>query len=522
MSKIKSVFYRFYVNRNYLFVLVIILSPILFDLEYLFYPFLYRNNFMPPSYLFINLLIPVVTLLVLIITYFRKKTINKYLLIYIVLLFIFIYFHNKQADNLYEILILPFRFSYNLAIENQYFLVLFMPILLYYIFYSFELDFRKIIFILGALSVILSLIIIISNLTMVGFSTYSSEFTLSNFFSWFNVYPSSIDSRLLTTRFFFKEGNTISAYFLSMYPFVVLLFLNAKGRWIWAAASCVILQSLAMFIIGTRTATFGAILVIVLSFILVYFLEFNIINKKIYLNFLIIIIVFQIVVLPFSPAVKNQVSNFKNNSWVLDDEWIRRNFANQMDDNDLISGSDEYYYYYLNIFEDYKWLLTIPNDYYHIKYSYYFDPKFYVDLIFKTDLLKRQSSRQFQRIFYNYKWKNLSNPQKLLGMGYSRFYSGSILLEQDFLLQFYSFGVIGFLLLIIPYMSFFYYIYKIISKKREFNLFICFSLISILVFLSSAYFSGHVLDRLFITTSMALVMSGFIRYSNITQISKKD
>jgi len=252
-----------------------------------------------------------------------------------------------------------------------------------------------------------------------------------------------------------------------LFPFVVLLFLNAKGCWKLLSFVLIILQSLAMYIIGTRTSTFGAILIIIISIILVYFSKFEAINRKAHLKFLIILFFMQIIVLPFSPAIRNQLNSNKNNSWVLEDDWIRIDFANQMNGNGLVSGTDEYYFYYLNIIEDYKWLLTIPKKYYYEKYSYYFDPKFYVDLIFNTDLISRQSSRQFQRIFFSNKWDNLSFSQKLFGMGYSRFYTGSILLEQDFLLQYFSYGIIGFILIITPLAYYLFYVFKIFLKSKS-------------------------------------------------------
>ena len=166
--------------------------------------------------------------------------------------------------------------------------------------------------------------------------------------------------------------------------------------------------------------------------------------------------------------------------------------------------------------EDYKWLLTIPKDYYYDKYSFYYDPKFYVDLIFKNDLINRQSSRQFQKIFYNYKWENLSFAQKLFGMGYSRFYTGSIVLEQDFVLHYYTYGVFGVILLLVPLL---YYIYLIIkrlfTKEIKSDISLYYMLLSIFLLFTSAYFSGHVLDKLVTTTSVVLVMA------NISNNSRK-
>lgn len=494
-------------------VAIIILCPLMFELEYLIYPFLYRNYLPLPSFIFSNLFIPLLSLVILFITYYRKRKINIFLFIYTLIIFIFIYLHNKSSEDLFELLKLTNNFSYNSAIENQYSYILFLPILLFYTFYALRIDRQYLINMLGLVSIVLSIIIVISNLLLISLSTYSSDYTAVNFLSWFNEFPNDMDFRLLTSRFYFKEGNTLSAYLLMLYPYVILLFFKIGNKFKPLFLIFVVIQSHAMFIVGTRIATFGSVLIIGFTILIVYYDKY-INNRILYLILFTALILMQLVVLPFSPAIKNQLNNYNNISMVQKDDWIRLDFANEINSSGLDSDSDEYYFYYLNIIDDYKWLLTIPKDYYYDRYSFYYDPKFYVDLIFKNDLINRQSSRQFQRIFYNYKWENLTFVQKLFGMGYSRFYTGSIVLEQDFILQYYAYGVFGVILLLVPL---FYYIYLIIkglfTKKIKSNMTISYMLLSIFLLFSSAYFSGHVLDKLVTTSSVVLIMANISNFS---------
>lgn len=505
-------------NTNFIkniIVAIIILCPLMFELEYLIYPFFYRNYLPLPSFIFSNLVIPLFSLVILFITYFKKRKINIFLFIYTLIIFIFIYLHNKSSEDLFELLKLTYNFSYNSAIENQYSYILFLPILLFYTFNELEIDRQYLINMFGFVSIVLSIIIVISNFLLISLSTYSSNYTTLNFLSWFNEFPKDMDFRLLTSRFYFKEGNTLSAYLLMLYPYVILLFFKISNKLRLLFFIFVVIQSLAMFIIGTRIATFGSVLIIGFTILIVYFDKY-LNNRVLFLKLFIALLLVQLVVLPFSPAIKNQLNNYNNNSMIQKDDWIRLDFANEIDSSGLDSDSDEYYFYYLNIIEDYKWLLTIPKDYYYDKYSFYYDPKFYVDLIFKNDLINRQSSRQFQKIFYNYKWENLSFAQKLFGMGYSRFYTGSIVLEQDFVLHYYTYGVFGVILLLVPLL---YYIYLIIkglfTKEIKSDISLYYMLLSIFLLFTSAYFSGHVLDKLVTTTSVVLVMA------NISNNSRK-
>ena len=58
----------------------------------------------------------------------------------------------------------------------------------------------------------------------------------------------------------------------------------------------------------------------------------------------------------------------------------------------------------------------------------------------------------YSLIFFNYKYQNLTPAQKVLGMGYSTFMNGSIVLEQDFKQQVYTLGYAGVMLCCVPWL----------------------------------------------------------------------
>ena len=188
----------------------------------------------------------------------------------------------------------------------------------------------------------------------------------------------------------------------------------------------------------------------------------------------------------------------------------------------MIPGSAEFNFYYQNIFENYYWLLTISEEYYKWFYPYVIDPKFYVDLIFEYDFWERQSGRQFQQIFFDYKWDKLNDTQKLFGFGYSRFMMGSILLEQDFLMQKYTLGYLGTVILTFPWLGLLIYmLYQVVRNiKKACNFDLIVYGVAFGAILGGAYMSGHVLDQFFSSTFLAL-FAGIILYK-LNQLKKED
>jgi hypothetical protein len=167
------------------------------------------------------------------------------------------------------------------------------------------------------------------------------------------------------------------------------------------------------------------------------------------------------------------------------------------------------------MFEQYYFLLTIPAIYYEWYYPYTIDPKFYVDLVFNYTLYERASGRQFQRIFFDYKWNKLTDQQKLFGFGYSRFMQGSILLEQDFLMQKYTFGLIGTILMTAPWILLLLIIlYRVLTKiNQHLNLNFIATGIGFVGILLAAYLSGHVLDQFLTNVYLALLLAVLFKSS---------
>ena len=146
--------------------------------------------------------------------------------------------------------------------------------------------------------------------------------------------------------------------------------------------------------------------------------------------------------------------------------------------------------------------------YYTEYYSYQHDPKFWFDVCMMP-VFDRVNGRQIETIFFNYKYQNLTSPEKLLGMGYSTFMNGSIVLERDFVMQIYTLGYIGELLCVVPWILICLYglVQFIRNWKKLLNLENMMLIVSLGAGLGSAYLSGHMLDQFITTIFMALIVA---------------
>lgn len=497
-----------HINNENLVVLmmaVVIVQPI-FDIDYLLFPLLDKINVPLPSTFLYFIGLPLLIFFAFLIKEQNKKRTLIFAGIYIGLIGVYTIAHHFYVRDMFEQLYLTNRYIYSVSTEIRYILTLVIPFGLVYAFYRTELNTDSIKKIVIVSSALISVPIFLSNLFLFGPATYYDGPTLANFPTWFFGIYETHHPKSLTTKFFFSEGNTTGIILFSIYPLLIRQLFTEKRRLL--VLSLIFIQGWAMYVLATRVATYGVPLMIA-AVIFVYL--FLVVLKKERFNwkpFVMLIVIFSIFFasLPLTPAVKNLEIDNRNDLAVFENDENRKEWKDEIDNIDLIPGTAEFNYYYQHIFEVYYWLLTIPDVYYKWYYPYVIDPKFYVDLIFEYEFWERKSGRQFQQIFFDYKWDKLDDTQKLFGFGYSRFMMGSILIEQDFVMQTYTLGYIGVALLNLPWIGVvLYMLYLALRRiKSACNFDLIVLAISIVSILGGAYLSGHVLDQFFSTTYLAL------------------
>ena len=215
-------------------------------------------------------------------------------------------------------------------------------------------------------------------------------------------------------------------------------------------------------------------------------------------------------IIPYCPAYQNQQFDAADYSTLKMDDSIREGYRKGIEEGaeGFEPFSPAWVDYYVYMFEQYKFLMGVTQSvYYEYWYDYHVDPKFWVDLIFDYELEDRANARQVEKIFYNYKWQYLTTPQKLTGLTYSLFMWGGINIEQDFLLQAYSFGYLGFPLIMGPWICLLLYVvYKFLIsvKYKKWTMFNIVTLMSLSLGIVTSYLSGHGLDQF--TTNMFMTL----------------
>ena len=149
------------------------------------------------------------------------------------------------------------------------------------------------------------------------------------------------------------------------------------------------------------------------------------------------------------------------------------------------------------------------------KYNYKFDPKFWFNIFdysIKNGVIE---NREMQRLISNRIIENNHHYIKyqLFGYSFSRMRNGQIYMEHDILVQTFTMGYIGLVLLIGPYLVVVGIIsIKVLKKmKRKIALFNITFLISIYATLGTSILTGHILDELFITIYIGFICGYFLQ-----------
>ncbi len=523
MKMLNNLFKKYANNENIitLMVLVVLLQPIV-DIDYLLYPYLDPIGLPLPSTIFYFIGVPLVVMLAFLVKEQNKRKVFMFSTFYLLVIGVYFIAHHAVVKDMFELLYLTNRYDYTLTNELKYILTLIIPFGLIYAFFKSEFNQKLINKVVVWSSILIAFPIFFSNLFLFGQSTYYQGPTMANFPTWFMGIYDRFNPKMLATRFYFSEGNTTGIVLFAIYPMLIRQYFSTTKKWF--ILTLIIIQGWAMLILATRVATYGASLMLAVTlaiWLVLVFIKKEKFAWKPFVTLTLVMLMF-VAALPYTPAVKNLEVDNRNNQLVFDDEDLRQQFKDEIDDEELIPGTAEFNFYYQHIFEDYYWLLTISEEYWKWFYPYQIDPKFYVDLIFEYDFWERQSGRQFQQIFFDYKWEKLNETQKLFGFGYSRFMMGSILLEQDFIMQKYTLGYLGTILLTFPWLAML--IYMFYSIIRNFKKACDFDLVVLVVgygaILGGAYMSGHVLDQFFSSTYLAF-MAGLVLFK-LKQLKKAD
>ncbi|MBR0462257.1 MAG: O-antigen ligase family protein [Erysipelotrichaceae bacterium] len=455
------------------------------------------------------IVLPLLVLLVFFAYEKNKKRIATMFGIYAAVFAVYYVIHCYSANNIQYTIYLTKNFYFSLYDETAYTLTLLLPLVYVYVFYLSDINERILKKICITLSATTSLPIFISNLFVFGMSTYAG-YTKDSFLSWFSLPfdAKECHPRYYATKFFFEEGNTIGILMLMVLPFLYYFLYKEKDRKRKAVLTAlIVIHSLSMIILSTRLATYTSAIIPAAMFIIymvLLFLKKETLQKS-YIITLVAVILMTSVIIPYSPAYQNQLIDATNYQFIKEDDRIKEEARTNLKEGEKNpKWSEEWRNFYTYMFEAYVSLINVtPPVYYTYYYDYKYDPEFWVRFIFDYELEERVNGRQLEAIFTRYKWNELSSAQKLTGLGYGTFMRGGIIIERDFVRQYYSYGPIGAILIMGGWIVLLAYtgIKLLLGYKRNKWTYLNISLfMSVCMGYLSSYVSGHTLDEL--TTSM--------------------
>ena len=420
--------------------------------------------------------------------FFNKKNLKnlKIIGIYGVFLLIYILFHHFISSGIDNS---GFKtFSYSIVTELFYMIRMLLPILVILITYKLKPTKEEVIKLFLFVAAITSIIIVGMNLLNIACASYGGGFIKANFFNWFfnkKYLPSD-----LASKGWFNSANQISGLMFILFPICIYSLYEkiTKPRII-----ITLLTLLSMIMLGTRVASYGWILIITMMIFLYLFYSFVFKTCKFdckKFGLVLLVLVFGLSLMTKAPIVNVGVT------------------YSDKDEKEMKSIKAE-----VNLEEKLKYSGTQPIYYMEI-YPYKEHRKFWVNLVENVSPEKRVGNRNSEKLITDDIAKTYETAYtSLFGLGYSRFINTYLYLEQDFVIHYYTIGILGIIVFLCPYFLIAaYFVFKKIQKKK-FILFDIVILSGLILPLCISYFSGHIIDELIISLYLGFI-TGYLLYDS--------
>lgn len=458
-------------DRDKIFKLVVLIyfaiSPI-FDIIYLY-------SHVTTS---IRVLCVLVFVVITVVFYKDSRKDFKFLLCYYLAMIGYLIINIIHAQGFYTLV--PNGLNYSAISEAMTLLKLCMPFSILFVLKYQKITKKEFFKVINFWIIFVAGSIVFFNIIGYSLSSYTDNITRVSIFSWRNglsVFESA-------TKGFFAYSNQVAAFLVILLVFSIYEFIIDKKEGIIFT----ILIGLASLMLGTRVSSIGCFLVLIC--LSLFFIVYSIIMKKKFFYkscaFLIIILGWGLI-LPISPNANRMQSIYNNQIEEKDDfnEEIHEN--KNLDDVNNNRIDDEVEQIYNSIDKSYigEQFLT---KFYPIEY----DKEFWANVS-----ERQQSGEQFN---YRKVELELANRVKkidgrwtnhLFGIGNSRIQAlGN--LEKDFVLQFFSFGIVGSFISLLFYLYASIKIFKSFLQERTLDNMILLAILGLFMF--SAYVSGNVFN----------------------------
>lgn len=416
--------------------------------------------------------------------FYKDARVNfKWLLLYYITCLLYLllsYFYSFEFISL-----VPNNFDYIFFNEFLTVIKLMMPITFIYSLYYQKIKYEKYIFVLKWWTILIAGSIIISNIFKIGLSSYGDISISVNIFEWGkeSYYQGA------ASKGFFMYANQIATWLLMLLVLFFYDFIRGSKK------SCIyiFLIILSMIILGTRVSTIGGLLVFCVLFILALFYR-----KRNVIKLSVMIFIWGVLI-PVSPY-QNRLMELTDYGSANNNQLIGVVLDEQEKKEDSSVVIDKTKYVYNNYDKD-----RLPNRFFEDCYPIKYDEDFWYDFVSNTNASDINYRLIEKSIIKRVVDINNNDWDVLLGISNSRI-QNIINIENDFLLHFYAFGIVGSLVLLAIYL-----ILIFISLKQFFRFKSFYSMImcsAIALFLFCSYLTGNTINSLNITLPFSFIASG--------------
>lgn len=413
-----------------------------------------------------------------------------------------------------------------------------------FLVYLLKFDYKDLKITVSCAVAFVVLTIIITNVFRVDYIAYkygSTDHPLGNIFSWFTSDINKDNWRLYTSRGLFSSGNSLASFLSLLLPVTAYVAFKEKKIWTFGL---VLLHMLAMIMVGTRVATYGAVLLfIMVIFIWVFDLIFN--KKKINKRFIygsvaiVVVIAITLTVSPFISRIKageGLSTDYIENENTSNKDVLSSIIAvpSEPDSSQAASSSEISSSEVVSSEEPPEQSMTpeeIEKHNYEVKIDYikknhnahsiqamliYFvyplteHTDFWFDLMTKVDFERRNSARKIKVLILEDVVKTKGDLlDRIVGIGGVSLYP-----ETDIYSIYYYFGILGVALFLMPFIAVLVLaIINVLKRlvRRDFDPIRCVLILSLGFVLALSHLSGHTLLFSYVNIFVGLVCGMIVK-----------
>lgn len=393
------------------------------------------------------------------------------LIVYMIILFVYIIFHDLNILKFNEDIFGDA--DINVFRESYYILrTFFFPVLLLFVLCKNK-DILNVGFykkVVKVLLIFISFSIVILNIFKISFATYQEKNIFIDY-NIFDFYKSDLSYKLLSTRGWFDSANEISAILVTLLPInIYYLFKEDKKH----NYLLYIIQVISMIILGTRVSTYCTMLISGLFIIINIFAKFL---KKEKINYKFILVAIISCCYYFVSPIGNYYMNDKPIYFSNNDE--HNDVLRSLENGDAVEYIENNLYTFR--------INSVFTDLYPVRS----DLEFWKEIAL-GDRNENNNSRKMKiKMIDRIKVRNDNKNDTLFGMGYTINFQD---LERDYVYQYYIFGIIGLIIILLPEMILlFKTTFGILKRINKIEITSTLLLLSgPYICLVCAYLSGHV------------------------------